>query len=143
MTLEETLISIKDQTFKSYEHIVIDGGSSDKTGSLLKQYSASYNLRYVSEKDGGIAEALNKGIHLAKGRYIVVIHADDKLLNKTVLDKVGSDLADEKTDIKCYKIRFDHPMKGEIGRKPIKLLWWNRFKFIFLHQGCFAAQACV
>ncbi len=67
-TLRKTLESIKNQSFQDLEHIVIDGGSHDETLNILKEYNNTYNLAWISKSDLGIADALNKGIHQARGR---------------------------------------------------------------------------
>jgi len=54
-----------------------------------------------------------------------------------ILENVHSSLKKEETDIWSFPIIFDHQDKGKVLKKPIKFVWWNHFKFIFLHQGCF------
>jgi len=136
-TIRQTIESVKKQTFQSLEHIVIDGKSQDTTCDILKEYEKAYNLKWVSEPDNGIADALNKGVSLAQGRYIIVIQADDRLLNPNILDNVCPLLNNEEADIYSFPVILNHHRKGKILKKPIKILWWNHFKFIFLHQGCF------
>ena len=136
-TIKQTLGSIKDQTFQNLEHFVIDGGSNDGTIDILKKMGHSYNMSWISEPDHGIADALNKGFHQSKGRYILVIQADDRLLSPDILEKVYLLLKQAKTDILSFPVIIRHPDKGKILREPIQMLWWNHFKFIFAHQGCF------
>lgn len=77
-TIEDTIESIKMQTYKNYEHIVIDGKSIDGTLEILKKYDSEYdNVRLVSERDTGIYNAMNKGISLATGDLIVFLNSDD------------------------------------------------------------------
>jgi glycosyltransferase involved in cell wall biosynthesis len=136
-TIERTLESVKNQSFQDFEHIVIDGGSCDETRDILKAFESSYNLTWISEPDHGISDALNKGIRLSSGRYIIVIQADDQLLNPGILEKVSRYLRKEQIDIMAFPVVLDDPVRGNVLRKPIRLLWWNHFKFIFLHQGTF------
>jgi glycosyltransferase involved in cell wall biosynthesis len=136
-TLQSMLDSVKTQTCRDLEHIVIDGGSSDKTSSILKEYEGTYHLLWRSEIDKGIAEALNKGLAESRGAYVVVIQADDRFLYSHILAQVFPLLKNETYDICSFPLILDHPVLGSIIRKPIRALWWNRFKFIFLHQGCF------
>lgn len=77
--IEECLQSIIAQSFKSIEIIVVDGDSVDATISILKKYEG-YNVRWISERDKGIYDALNKGIKLAKGKWLYFMGADDRLL---------------------------------------------------------------
>lgn len=136
-TIRKTLESIRDQSFQDMEHIVIDGGSRDETLDILKEFEDTYNLTWISEPDHGISDALNKALRLSSGRYIIVIQADDQLLNPGILEKVFSYLRKEQIDIMGFPVVLDDPVRGNVLRKPIRLLWWNRFKFIFPHQGCF------
>jgi len=80
--IEETILSIRNQTYKNIEHIVIDGGSTDETLSILKKYSN--NLVWISEPDLGQSDAINKGWKLAKGDIIAYLNADDTYLPDTV-----------------------------------------------------------
>ena len=68
LTISGTLKSIKNQSFKDFEHIVIDGGSTDKTISIIEKENISDKV--ISEKDSGIYDAFNKGIINSKGDII-------------------------------------------------------------------------
>jgi glycosyltransferase involved in cell wall biosynthesis len=136
-TLKITLTSIREQIFQDLEHIVVDGGSCDDTQDILKTFESSYNLTWISEPDRGISHALNKGLRFARGRYILIIQADDQLLSPGILESVYPLLKDEQFDICSFPVILDHPYNGKVLRKPIRLCWWNHFKFIFSHQGCF------
>jgi glycosyltransferase involved in cell wall biosynthesis len=137
VTIGNTLESIKRQSFQNFEHIVCDGGSNDYTHEILDNYNQTYNLKWISESDNGIADALNKGLAIARGRYIIVIQADDRLLNPQILNNVYSLLSSEEADFWSFPIIYNDRNKGKVLKKPIRFLWWNHFKFIFLHQGCF------
>ncbi|MCX6682255.1 MAG: glycosyltransferase family 2 protein [Methanoregula sp.] len=76
--IEETILSIRNQTYKNIEHIVIDGGSTDETISILKHYNK--DLKWISEPDKGQSDAINKGWKLAKGDIIAYLNADDTYL---------------------------------------------------------------
>lgn len=73
-TLHETIESVLAQDYKDWEHIVIDGGSTDGTVDLLRTYS---HLHWVSEKDNGHYHAMNKGIDRASGEVVAILNADD------------------------------------------------------------------
>ena len=73
--IEETIMSIRNQTYKNIEHIVIDGGSTDETITILKQYNT--DLAWISEPDTGQSDAINKGWRRAKGEIIAYLNADD------------------------------------------------------------------
>lgn len=136
-TIRKTLASVKNQSFQNLEHIVIDGGSHDETLNVLKEFENTYNLTWISGPDSGIADALNKGLRLARGRYILVIQADDQLLAPDILEKVYPLLKHELFDIHSFPVILDHPVNGKVLLNPIRVLWWHHFKTIFLHQGTF------
>ena len=135
--IKKVLESVGNQTFADLEHIVIDGGSADATTHILKQYESRFRLRWLSEPDSGIAEAMNKGVHMAAGIYNIFIHSDDTFVDSTVLETVANDLVTQQYDICSFPILFKHPRKGIIKSSPIKLPWYHRFRNTIRHQGCF------
>lgn len=78
VTLPNTLRSVSEQTYRDIEHIIVDGASTDGTQAIIESYVRSRpNVRYISEKDTGIYNAINKGIWLATGDIIGVLNSDD------------------------------------------------------------------
>ena len=75
--LEESILSLHNQKYANYEHIVIDGGSTDGTIDIIKKYEDKIDY-WCSEKDKGIYDAFNKGMKLASGEYIGFLNSDDK-----------------------------------------------------------------
>jgi len=73
-TIRETIESVATQDHKNWEHIVVDGGSTDGTVDILRSHS---HLIWTSEKDEGHYDAMNKGILRAKGEAVVILNADD------------------------------------------------------------------
>ena len=74
--LEQTIKSVLKQSFKNYEYIIIDGGSSDKSLDIIKKYQNKIDY-WVSENDKGIYDAFNKGMSLAQGQFVGIINSDD------------------------------------------------------------------
>jgi len=72
--IEQTIQSVLDQDYANFEHFVIDGGSTDQTISILNKYP---HIQWISEKDKGQSDALNKGFKMAKGDIIAWINSDD------------------------------------------------------------------
>lgn len=85
-TISETLKSIKSQSFKNFEHIVIDGGSTDKTISIIEKENISNKV--ISEKDRGIYNAFNKGIINSTGDIIGFLNSDDTFFSKNSLKNI-------------------------------------------------------
>jgi len=85
--IEKTLTSVINQTFKDFEYIVIDGGSTDGTLDIIEKYKDKID-KFVSEKDDGIYDAMNKGIKLAEGEYLIFINGGDYLVNEKVFERV-------------------------------------------------------
>ena len=134
--LKKTLESVKAQTFRDLEHIVIDGGSTDSSVSLLREFEGTYNLTWISEPDQGIADALNKGIRRAKGKYLIAIHANDRLSHPTTLQEIYPLLKDETNDVVCFPVILEHPALGQRVYAP-EPLWKIRIKQVLPHQGSF------
>lgn len=90
--LAPTLRSVDGQTFTDYEHLIIDGASTDGTLSLLES-TPSAMRRIVSERDKGIYDAMNKGIRHARGRYLIFLNAGDALHAPDSLQKIADAIA--------------------------------------------------
>jgi glycosyltransferase involved in cell wall biosynthesis len=83
-TLEQTILSVINQTYKNIEYIIIDGGSTDSTVDIIKKYE-KYLAYWVSEPDKGIYQAMNKGIYHSQGEYCLFLNSGDGLLHSAVL----------------------------------------------------------
>lgn len=83
-TLEQTIQSVVNQTYDNVEYIVVDGNSTDKTLEIIKKYEDEIDY-WQSEPDKGIYDAMNKGIGLANGEWMIFIGADDLLFSPFVL----------------------------------------------------------
>ena len=77
-TLERTIASVQAQTFHSIEHVLVDGGSTDASLSIIRDRVRPQDC-WISEKDRGISDAFNKGVALARGRFVLILNADDWL----------------------------------------------------------------
>ena len=140
-TIQETLESVASQSFRSFEHIIVDGGSSDGTIELLKAYQDKCQLKWLSEPDGGISDALNKGMRLTRGRYIFVLQADDSFIDRFSLEKAHRFIIQHSADIFSFPVILKIAEGKEKIIKPIRLIWYNHLKFIFHHQGCIVKRS--
>ncbi len=79
MTIRDTFESVLAQTYPEIEYIVVDGNSTDSTISIIKEYKPKFNgrMRWVSEPDKGLYDAMNKGIKMATGDIVGIINSDD------------------------------------------------------------------
>lgn len=102
-TIEDTIKSVLSQAHKDFEHIIIDGGSKDRTMDIVQRYNKQYGkkLKYVSEKDKGIYDAMNKGVKMATGDIIGILNSDDVYASKQTLSIINRTLEKDKYD-GCY-----------------------------------------
>jgi glycosyltransferase involved in cell wall biosynthesis len=120
--LEKTVKSVKKQTCKDYEYIVIDGKSTDGTLEIIKKYQD--NLDYwLSEEDEGIYDAMNKGAELANGKYLFFLNAGDLFANNNVLTKLGEQIYGE--DMVYGKISVVNYRNKKSYIKNKKLTFFN------------------
>lgn len=96
-TIEQTISSVVNQDYDNLEYIIVDGASTDGTVQIIEKY-ASYGIRWISEPDQGLYDALNKGVCMSTGDYIQIIGADDALTSPTVISTVAAQF-DSSVDI--------------------------------------------
>lgn len=91
-SIERTILSVLNQTYSNVEYLIVDGSSTDGTIKILNKYED--RIKYISEKDRGIFDAMNKGLKMATGDFIIFMGADDVFVNDNVLDKVIEHVVD-------------------------------------------------
>jgi len=96
-TIRDTLESIASQSYKSFEHIIIDGGSTDETLKIVCEWT-KHHIYLISEPDKGIYDAMNKGIALAKGDYVGMLNADDFFASPSALEIIANHLSASNVD---------------------------------------------
>jgi glycosyltransferase len=98
-TLEGAMQSVLQQGYPDLEYILVDGGSGDGTVALVERYAAQYPcIRWVSEPDHGIYDALNKGVAMATGEAVGFVHSDDFLARPGILVAVADAFRERETD---------------------------------------------
>jgi glycosyltransferase involved in cell wall biosynthesis len=96
-TIPDTLAAVREQQYGDVEHLVIDGGSTDATLDILRS-PENAEVRWISEADQGIYDAMNKGLALASGEVIGFLNADDLYADNQVLGRVAEVFADAAVD---------------------------------------------
>lgn len=93
--IEKNILSIINQEYENYEHIIVDGCSTDETLAIAEKYAKQYPISIISEKDHGMYDAIEKGFKLASGDIMAWLNADDtympwafRIMNKTISDSV-------------------------------------------------------
>lgn len=124
--LEETIRNVLSQSYRDIEYIVVDGGSTDGTPDIVRRYEAD-NIRWISEPDQGIYDAMNKGIGMATGDYLWFINAGDLLASPETAANIAALLPDLLPDI-VYGETGIIDEKGRFRglrrlRAPEKLTW--------------------
>lgn len=126
-TIRTLIDSVMSQTCDAYELIIVDGGSSDGTLELILEYGD--RIRYISEPDKGIYDAMNKGIDMAIGEWLYFIGADDSLYSCDAIEKILPLLC-ERTDVLMCDI-----ISPQLGRCSSLYSLKTYFTNTIHHQG--------
>ncbi len=147
-TLERTLKSVQEQTYPAIEHLIVDGNSNDGTVALIQQYE-NERLKWISEPDKGLYDAMNKGAKMATGDYLCFLNAGDTFYNvdtvekmfKTIDKNAFPDILYGETAIVDDNGRFLHMRRL---RAP-KTLTWKSFKLgmVVCHQAFIVKREIV
>lgn len=127
--IEKTIQSIVSQTYPNIEYIIIDGGSTDNTVNIIKKYETKIAC-WISEKDRGLYDAMNKGMAKSGGDYLWFINSGDEIYHNTTLEKVFDN--PDKAKIYYGETMIISPDGKEIGmrrHKTPKQLWWKSLKY--------------
>lgn len=103
-TIQDAMDSVLSQDYDDLEYIMVDGASTDGTVAVIKDVAKKYperSMKFISEKDDGIYDAMNKGIGLATGNVVGLLNSDDVYADNLVLNKVADVFADPLID-SCY-----------------------------------------
>lgn len=138
-TIEQTISSVVNQSYPNIEYIIIDGGSTDGTVDIIKKYEDKI-VYWVSEPDGGIYGAMNKGVSASTGDYVYFLGADDCLADYEIIDNVVDDIKVESADIYSYGVYMvsENAKQKYIGNK--ESLKNTSFPGMIPHQGMFAKR---
>lgn len=141
-TIEKTLNSILNQDFNNFEYIIVDGFSHDKTVEIIKIYESKFkekkiNFKWISEKDTGIYDAWNKGIHLSSGIWISFIGADDIYMEGSLKKYESYAISNPEVDFIHSNVMVVN--NGKKIRSIHKNWQWNKFRryMEIAHVGAF------
>jgi glycosyltransferase involved in cell wall biosynthesis len=137
-TLEETILSVINQTYKNIEYIIIDGGSTDNTLEIIKKYDDKIDY-WLSEPDDGIYYAMNKGIGLATGKWINFMNSGDAFFDNTIIEKVFKQ--NRASDIIYGNALYKTKKFSEI-RYPENIRNLSK-RMVFTHQSSFIRTSLV
>lgn len=132
----KTLASVAEQDFDDFEFVVVDGGSTDGTLDKVKEYGGRVDVM-VSERDRGIFDAMNKGVRLSSGRWIVFMNAGDTFAGSDTLSRVAKAVATADADIVYGDQYLDRG--GEYKLKEA-LEPANRHRMYFCHQSAYVKR---
>jgi glycosyltransferase involved in cell wall biosynthesis len=134
--IEDAIQSVLQQDYSDFEHIIIDGGSTDNTLEVLKQYS---HLRWVSEPDRGQSDAINKGFKMATGDLVAWLNADEYYLPNALATVAQQSLTTPDADVYYGEVLYvDENRRVMRGKRE------HRFDFnILLYYGCYIMSAAT
>lgn len=137
-TIERTIKSVLEQSYISFEYIIVDGGSSDNTVGIIRKYEPKFNgrMKWISEKDNGIYDAMNKGIQLSTGDLIGLVNSDDWLEHdalEKVYDRYTINNSDNDT-LYCGDIYY-HYVDGRIREWKVNLETFKKQTKLYVMAG--------
>lgn len=144
--LAGTLASVREQSYDDVEHVIVDGASSDDTMAMVEQYRQSehrHGIVVVSETDAGLYYAMNKGIGLATGKYLVFLNAGDKLYGPDTLKQLAAKATDGEYGVIYGDTELVDGNGHSLGMRrlrPPEVLTWRSFSngMLVCHQAFYA-----
>jgi putative colanic acid biosynthesis glycosyltransferase len=143
--LLKTKLSIDTQIHESFEWLVLDGGSKDRSVEYLRSIKDMKNFRYVSESDKGIYDAMNKGITLARGHYLIFLNAGDTFTDGNVLKTMSNLIVDPVNSADLYYgDSWETNAEGKrYFRKARKARFWLSLGPVAHHQAMFFKREAI
>lgn len=133
-TVKDTIQSVLDQKYADYEYLVIDGGSKDNTVDIIKEYEPKFGgcMKWISEKDKGMYDGINKGIRMATGDVVGIINSDDFYHRTDIFDIINKAFEEDKEVQAIYgDVRFVNPDNLERTVRYYSSKHWKPWRFRF------------
>lgn len=145
-TVRDTFRSVLSQDYEDFEYIVIDGGSKDGTVDIIREYEPVFGsrMKWISEPDSGIYDAMNKGIRMATGEVVGLLNSDDFYTSNIILSSVAAAMKDAKLDAVYGDIHYvrDYDLKKCVryySSRPFRRVWM-RFGFMPAHPSFYCRR---
>lgn len=145
-TIAHCMQSVLDQSFSNIEYIVVDGLSKDNTLNIVREFEPLFagKMRWISENDNGIYDAMNKGLHMATGDVVGILNSDDFFTDNDVIEKVAQSFTDDNIDAVYGDVHFVRETNlsrcvryySSAGFRP----WWLRFGIMPAHPSFYARK---
>ncbi len=145
-TLRDTIESVQRQDYADIEHILVDGASTDSTVDIIRAYASvsSHTMKWVSEKDGGIYDAMNKGIAMATGDVVGILNSDDYFTADDIISRMVSSFSEPDLDAVYGDIHFIHDGEPDKITRYYSSRWfspfWVRFGFMPAHPSLYVRR---
>lgn len=131
--LERTIQSVESQTWQKKEYLVIDGASTDETLTVIQSHESQIT-RWISEPDNGIYDAMNKGVRMAQGTWVIFMNAGDTFASADTLERVFGN--PQEADVIYGDVIKGGRIKKAEGPR-------NRHRMFFCHQSAFVRRSCL
>ena len=145
-TLPDTIESVLRQSYDDIEYIVVDGASTDDTKDIIRKFEPRFDgrLKWISEPDSGIYDAMNKGIRMATGDVVGILNSDDYFTSNDIVEKVACQFEDDTLDAVYGDIHF---IKDGQPDKCVRYYsskrfhpFWLRFGFMPAHPSFYCRR---
>ena len=144
--IKDSIEGVLRQSYKDYEYIIVDGASKDNTVEVIKEYEPKFEgrMRWISEPDKGLYDAINKGFKMATGDVVGIINSDDYFHRDDTFDIIAKAFEDPSVDAMYADERdvdTDHPEKGEwFCKSDFFRPWMYRIGMMPAHQTFYAKR---
>ncbi len=123
--IEDTILSVKNQRYPNIEHIIVDGGSTDNTLDVLREYENTYKMHWIFEPDDGQTDAINKGFAMVSGEIIGWLNSDDMYFDRDTISNVVTALLNRPD----ASVIYGHVALIDENNRILKLECFPQFKY--------------